>query len=367
MRDIRPKQGITTQSSCQLLVGVASDMALSTRLFSMADFEIDGLDGAAHGDFALNEAFVAAKDCLMGGGLVAIPTETVYGLAADATNGAAVAKIFAAKNRPDFNPLISHLSSLDAAQSHGIFNDEAIKLAKAFWPGPLTLVVPKHPDSTIADLTSAGLGTVALRVPDAPLMRALSHAMDRPLAAPSANRSGHVSPTRAEHVQEELDGRIDVIMDLGSCRVGVESSVVFSAEGQPTTLLRPGGIASSAIERILGKALARAGSDDHNPSSPGMLTSHYAPSVPVRLDAVAIEEGEALLAFGSDLPQGHEKAVEIVNLSARGDDLEAAQNLFAALRALDREDICRIAVAPIANEGLGEAINDRLRRAAQGR
>jgi L-threonylcarbamoyladenylate synthase len=313
------------------------------------------------------EGFQQAIDCLDNGGLMAVPTETVYGLAADATNSAAVAGIFAAKNRPSFNPLISHLPSLDAAQRYGEFNEDALRLAKTFWPGPLTIVVPKLSESPIADLVSAGLETVALRVPDAPLMRALSHALERPLAAPSANRSGRVSPTSAAHVTEELDGRIDVIADLGSCSVGVESSVVFCAPGQPVTLLRPGGLSSQAIEECLGKPLSRAGSDDEAPSSPGMLTSHYAPSCPVRLNATSIHEGEALLAFGSDLPTGAEHASSILNLSETGNDLEAAQNLFAGLRQLDKDGANSIAVAPIPNDGLGEAINDRLQRAAAGR
>ena len=298
------------------------------------------------------------------GGLVAVPTETVYGLAADATNPAAVARIFAAKDRPSFNPLISHLPSLEAAKDHGLFNDAALRLAEAFWPGPLTLVVPRHPSSPIADLTSAGLDTVALRVPDAPLMRALAHQLGKPLAAPSANRSGRVSPTLASHVAEELSGRIDLIADQGACRVGVESSVVLCADGHPVTLLRPGGLATEDLERVLGTPLQRAGTDDQTPSSPGMLSAHYAPTVPVRLKATRIEAGEAVLAFGPDLPDGADKAVTLLNLSPSGDSFEAAQKLFASLRALDRDDVRGIAVVPIPNAGLGEAINDRLKRAA---
>lgn len=328
---------------------------------------IDPATGAALDSLARDEGFGAVRDCLDDGGLVAIPTETVYGLAADATNQQAVAGIFAAKDRPSFNPLISHLPNLEAAQRHGLFNQEALDLAQAFWPGPLTLVVPRLPDSPIADLTSAGLDTVALRVPDAPLMRALSAAIDKPLAAPSANRSGRVSPTSAQHVLEELSGRIDYIADLGPCRVGVESTVILCTNTAPVTLLRPGGIATEEIEDLLHRPLARAGSNDHTPASPGMLTSHYAPSIPVRLNASAIEEGEALLAFGPDLPKYAADAVAVINLSETGDDMEAAQKLFAALRALDRDDVAAIAVAPIPNIGLGEAINDRLKRAAKGR
>lgn len=328
---------------------------------------IDPASGAALDSLASDAGFGAVRDCLTEGGLVAIPTETVYGLAADATNEQAVAGIFAAKDRPSFNPLISHLPNLAAAQRHGRFNQDALTLAAAFWPGPLTLVVPRLPESPIADLTTAGLDTVALRVPDAPLMRALAAAIDKPLAAPSANRSGRVSPTSATHVMEELSGRIDYVADLGPCRVGVESTVILCADGAPVTLLRPGGIATDAIESLLHRPLARAGTNDHTPASPGMMTSHYAPSIPVRLNAREIEDGEALLAFGPDLPKFASDAVAMINLSESGDDMEAAQKLFAALRALDRDGVDAIAVAPIPNDGLGEAINDRLRRAAQGR
>ncbi len=339
-------------------------MQKTTRLWSPTDIVIDPQTGARSEPL---DGFDQAVECLAEGGLMAVPTETVYGLAADATNSAAVAEIFAAKNRPSFNPLISHLPSLEVAQHYGQFNEDALRLAKAFWPGPLTIVVPKQRDSAIADLVSAGLDTIALRVPDAPLMRALSHALDRPLAAPSANRSGRVSPTSAPHVIEELDGRIDMIADLGSCAVGVESSVVFCAPGQPVTLLRPGGLSSEAIEDCLGKPLLRAGSNDQAPSSPGMLTSHYAPSCPVRLNANSVNAGEALLTFGTDLPEGADRANFILNLSEAGNDLEAAQNLFAGLRQLDKDGATSIAVAPIPDDGLGEAINDRLRRAAAGR
>ena len=327
-------------------------------------FDINPKTGEPLADLAKDPGFVKACSLLKAGGLVAVPTETVYGLAADATNAKAVASIYQAKNRPSFNPLISHLPSLEAAQNHGTFNKDALKLAEAFWPGPMTLVVPKQANSPIADLTSAGLDTVALRVPDSALMRSLAFATGKPLAAPSANRSGRVSPTTAAHVAEELADRIDMIANMGACRVGVESSVVLCADGAPATLLRPGGISAEDLEAVLGRPLERAGTDDKTPSSPGMMTSHYAPSVAVRLNAVEIKEGEALLAFGPDLPANAEKAVEIINLSPAGDSFEAAQKLFASLRALDRPDVSCIAVAPIGNEGLGEAINDRLKRAA---
>lgn len=340
---------------------------VSTTLWRPAMSKLDDPSGAAEDALCLDAGFGKALDILAAGGLVAVPTETVYGLAADATNAEAVARIFAAKNRPSFNPLISHLQSLEAAQAHGQFNPQALKLGKAFWPGPLTLVVPKRTDSPIADLTSAGLETVALRVPDAPLMRALAEALGRPLAAPSANRSGRVSPTMAVHVAEELDGRIEMIADLGTCKVGVESSVVYCGDDAPPTLLRPGGLATKAIEAVLGTTLAKAGSDDQTPSSPGMLTSHYAPSVPVRLNVTELHEGEALLSFGPERPIGAEHAVDHLSLSPTRDSFEAAQHLFASLRAMDKPGVKGIAVSPIDNAGLGEAINDRLKRAAAGR
>ncbi|PLW78427.1 L-threonylcarbamoyladenylate synthase [Cohaesibacter celericrescens] len=340
-------------------------MSPNTPVWPPKSCDIDSETGAATEAFARDYGFVGARDILANGGLLALPTETVYGLAADATNAKAVAKIFAAKDRPSFNPLISHVPSLEAAQRHGIFNDDALTLARQFWPGPLTLVVPKRADSPIADLTSAGLDTVALRVPDAPLMRALSHALDKPLAAPSANRSGRVSPTTAAHVREELAGRLDLIADLGPCKVGVESSVVLCSDRVPATLLRPGGLSTDVLEQALGRPLLRAGTDDNTPRSPGMLTSHYAPSVPVRLNAEDVKDGEALLAFGPDMPTGADGAVKVLNLSPKGDSFEAAQHLFAFLRELDMEGVQTIAVAPISNDGLGEAINDRLQRAAR--
>ena len=342
-------------------------MTRSTTIWQPTDCPIDQETGAAVPPLRRNIDFLSAKVLVSMGGLVAVPTETVYGLAADATNADAVARIFAAKERPSFNPLISHLPSLEAALAHGHFNADAMRLAKAFWPGPLTLVVPKRADSPIADLTSAGLDRVALRVPDAPIMRALSHAVGKPLAAPSANRSGRVSPTIAAHVEEELSGRVDMIVDLGPCAVGVESSVVLCAEDVPATLLRPGGIAADALEALLSAPLLRAGTDDQAPASPGMLSSHYAPSIPVRLNVERVSEGEALITFGSVAVPGKDRAVEVISLSEQGDSFEAAQKLFSSLRALDRPGIKAIAVVPIPDDGLGEAINDRLARAALGR
>ncbi len=311
------------------------------------------------------EAFEAARASLDTGRLVAIPTETVYGLAADATNAAAVTGIYEAKERPRFNPLICHLPSLAAAERHGRFCNTARRLAKAFWPGPLTLIVPKRADSPVADIVTAGLGSIALRVPASPVARALSDALDRPLAAPSANRSGRISATSAEAVAAELGNRVAMIIDTGPSPVGVESTIVALVDDTPR-LLRPGGLAREAIEAVLGQPLAGAATsgNGHRPMAPGMLSSHYAPGARVRLDARDVAPGEALLAFGPDPLPGSEACLAIRNLSPTGNLAEAAQTLFAALRALDESGAQTIAVAPIPATGLGEAINDRLRRAA---
>lgn len=302
------------------------------------------------------EAIAAAADCLRAGGLVAFPTETVYGLGADATNGPAVARLYAAKGRPAFNPLISHVADAGAAERLAVFNDEARRLAAAFWPGPLTLVLPKRPDCPVSDLALAGLDTIALRVPAHPVARALLAAFARPIVAPSANRSGHVSPTTAQHVMADLRGRIDLIVDGGAAPVGVESTIVACLE-EPT-LLRPGGLAREDIARVLDKPLeAEDTPDDIAPRAPGMMTSHYAPKAALRLDASEARDGETLLAFGPHTGAG-------MNLSPRGDLVEAAANLFSHLRALDAAGARAIAVMPIPREGLGEAINDRLARAA---
>jgi L-threonylcarbamoyladenylate synthase len=300
-------------------------------------------------------ATVAAAACLAGGGLVAFPTETVYGLGADARNGKAIARLYAAKGRPAFNPLIAHIASIGAARQLGRFDGAAEKLAGAFWPGPLTLVLPKQPDCTVADLALAGLDSVAVRLPAHPVTRALLAAFDGPVAAPSANRSGHVSPTSAEHVLADLRGRIDMVLDGGSCKVGLESTIVACLD-EPT-LLRPGGLPRDAIERVLGRTLVVAPAEDAVPIAPGMLASHYAPKAKLRLDANAAEPGEALLAFGP-------APAATLNLSPRGDLIEAAANLFSHLRALDACGVQRIAVMRVPHEGLGEAINDRLTRAA---
>lgn len=293
------------------------------------------------------------------GELVAFPTETVYGLGADATNERAVAKIFEAKGRPHFNPLISHVLDAAEAQRFVRWNDTAEKLAASFWPGPLTLVLPRGVNSPIALLATAGLDTVAIRAPAHPMAQALIHASGRPIAAPSANRSGAVSPTLAEHVAQSLGDRVKLILDGGPCAVGLESTVLDLTAATPT-LLRPGGATREEIEAVIGPvALSNAiPSGDAAHKSPGQLASHYAPSRPVRLEAIAAEAGEALLGFGPNAPTA------TLNLSPTGDLAEAAANLFAHLRALDSPGVTRIAVMPIPQTGLGLAINDRLRRAA---
>jgi L-threonylcarbamoyladenylate synthase len=310
-------------------------------------------------------AAMAAR-CLAAGGLVAFPTETVYGLGADATNAAAVARLYQAKGRPAFNPLIAHIRDIEAARQIALFDAPAMALAEAFWPGPLTLVLPKSKGCVVADLATAGLDTIAIRVPAHPVAREILRAFGGPVVAPSANLSGHVSPTTAAHVQTDLGGRIDLVVDGGPVEVGVESTIVGCFE-QPM-LLRPGGVPSAEIERVLGRALAQppqdAISDTGQPLAPGMLASHYAPRTNVRLNAGRIEHGEALLAFGSNAMPGVEAASAVMNLSERGDLTEAAANLFGYLRALDAKGARMIAVMPIPDHGLGEAINDRLRRAA---
>jgi L-threonylcarbamoyladenylate synthase len=323
------------------------------------------LDTAATAELATRvlsadpDAIAAAAKTLAAGGLVAFPTETVYGLGADAANGEAVARLYAAKGRPAFNPLIAHVATLALAHKLGRFGADAEKLVRAFWPGPLTIVLPRQPGAPVSDLALAGLDSVAVRMPAHPVARALLAAFNGPVVAPSANRSGHVSPTDTAHVVADLHGRIDLVLDGGACPVGVESTIVSCLD--TPTLLRPGGLAREDIERVLGHPLAstveRA---DDAPLAPGMLTSHYAPRARVRLNALTPEPGEALLAFGP-APTG---SGPVLNLSPRGDLVEAAANLFSHLRTLDAAGAIRIAVMPIPHEGLGEAINDRLVRAA---
>ncbi|HXF89924.1 MAG TPA: L-threonylcarbamoyladenylate synthase [Xanthobacteraceae bacterium] len=311
-----------------------------------------------------DNAIAEAVRVLAAGGLVAFPTETVYGLGADATNGTAVARLYVAKARPAFNPLIAHVADIASARKLALFEDAAEKLAKAFWPGPLTLVLRKRADCPVADLATAGLDTIAVRVPVHPVAHEILCRLGKPVVAPSANRSGHVSPTTAAHVLSDLRGRIDLVIDGGPAPVGVESTIVGCANGR-VLLLRPGGIARAHIERILDRPLADAPQrEGEAPSAPGMLASHYAPKARLRLNADIVQEGEALLAFGTVLPPGAAHAKQVLNLSERGDLVEAAANLFAHLRTLDAAGAKRIAVMPVPHHGLGEAINDRLARAA---
>ncbi len=292
------------------------------------------------------------------GGLVAMPTETVYGLAADAGDDAAVAAIFAAKERPSFNPLIVHLPNAAIADRFGCFDTRAARLAQRFWPGALTLVVPRRQQARLSLLVSAGLDTVALRVPAHTVPQSLMRLCGRPLAAPSANRSGRVSPTTAGHVSDSLGAAVDLILDGGPCPIGLESTVV-DLTGPVARLLRPGGVALEQIEAELGPL--EIGDDTARPVSPGQLPTHYAPELPLRLDATFVGPEEALLAFGPSPTAG---AHTTLNLSAAGDLTEAASHFFDYLRKLDQSGAQRIAAMPIPEHGLGRAINDRLRRAA---
>lgn len=307
-----------------------------------------------------HDALDAALALLAAGEVVAIPTETVYGLAADATSGAAVARIFETKRRPRFNPLIAHVSGLDMAERHGLFDPLSRRLAQRFWPGPLTLVVPKRPQSPVHPLVTAGLDTLAMRHPRGFGERLIA-AFGRPLAAPSANSSGRVSATTAAHVAADLGSRIRLIVDGGPTPVGVESTIV-KVEGGTLRLLRPGGIAAADIEAEAGCPLLRGAAAGLE--APGMMRSHYAPRAAIRLDAREVAAGEALLAFGPRRAAHAERAVATINLSGTGDLREAAANLFAAMQALDGSGASAIAVEPVPAAGLGEAINDRLRRAA---
>lgn len=309
------------------------------------------------------EALKAAVAALAAGQLVGMPTETVYGLAADATNGEAVARIYAAKGRPSFNPLIAHVADLAAAEKLVRFDAISRRLAEAFWPGPLTLVLPKRADAGVSDLATAGLDTLAVRMPSHPAAHALLKAFGRPVAAPSANRSGHVSATTAAHVAADLGAAVSIVLDAGPSDVGVESTIV-AATSSGLVLLRAGGLPREAIEAVAGMRLEVVDlADPEAPTAPGQLASHYAPGAMVRLDVDTVYPGEALLAFGPDLPRDADRAAVTINLSPRGDLIEAAARLFSALRELDGKS-ATIAVAPIPSTGLGEAIVDRLRRAA---
>ena len=289
---------------------------------------------------------------------MAFPTETVYGLGAVATNDAAVARVYRAKGRPTHNPLIVHVADLAGARAIARFDERAERVAAAFWPGPLTLVLPRADGAPLSRVATAGLDTVAVRIPAHPVARALLEAVLLPLAAPSANPSGLVSPTTAAHVAADLGAAVDLVLDGGPCPVGVESSVLDLSREAPR-LLRPGGLDRAALERLVGPLAEHA--DEVLPRSPGQLASHYAPRLPLRLEALEVGPGEALLAFGPDPPPG---GVAVRNLSPAGDPAEAARNLFAMLRELDASRAEGIAVMPIPAEGLGEAVRDRLRRAA---
>ncbi|RGP38150.1 L-threonylcarbamoyladenylate synthase [Pseudotabrizicola alkalilacus] len=297
-----------------------------------------------------------AAAILRAGGLVAMPTETVYGLAGDARNGVAMARIFAAKARPTFNPLIAHVTGVEMAETLAIFDDRSRAVAAAFWPGALTLVLPLRADAGLSPLVTAGLETVAIRCPAHPVAQALLRAFGGPLAAPSANPSGRVSPTRADHVRQGLGGRIDAVLDGGPCAVGIESTIL-GLDGAPT-LLRPGGVPVEALEAMLGPV--GVGGDAHKPNAPGQLASHYAPEAGVRLGVTAPDEGEVWVGFGTDSKGA------ALSLSPGGDLVEAAAALFQTLRDADAMagPGGRIAFAPVPETGLGRAINDRLRRAA---
>lgn len=297
-------------------------------------------------------AIDAAAAVIADGGCVAVPTETVYGLAADATDSRAVAGIYAAKGRPGFNPLIVHVAARAAADRLAIFDDHALRLAEAFWPGPLTLVLPLRDGAGIASLVTAGLPTIAIRVPAHDAVQALLAATGRPLAAPSANASGSISPTRAGHVLRSLDGRIPLVIDGGPTARGIESTIIACIDGQVREL-RPGPAPRSAVSDLLGVAVGGAGAGIE---APGQLASHYAPSKPVRLAATDRRDGEWLIGFGAVAGDD--------TLSAAGDPVEAAARLFDALHIADAGPAARIAVAPVPDDGLGAAINDRLRRAA---
>ena len=305
-------------------------------------------------------AIADAAALLRAGCLVAFPTETVYGLGGDATDSQAVAAIFAAKDRPRFNPLISHYANTDAVMRDVAFDERARRLAAAFWPGPLTLVLPRRANTRLAPLVSSGLASVAVRVPAHPVAHALLAAVDRPVAAPSANRSGALSPTTAAHVAAGLGDAVAMIIDGDACPLGIESTVVDLCGAAPA-LLRPGAVIEDELREIVGPLTQAEATNP--PRAPGMLARHYAPATPLRLDATGAAGDEALLAFGPDSPSG---GAALLNLSPAGNLVEAAANLFVMLHTLDAGGHRAIAIAPIPDAGLGRAINDRLRRAATG-
>lgn len=306
-----------------------------------------------------NKALEPALALLRAGDVVAIPTETVYGLAGDATNGAAVARIYEAKGRPRFNPLIAHVSDMEMAERIGRFDPLSRRLAETFWPGPLTLVVPLKPDAGIHPLVTAGLDTIALRMPRG-FGAKLIAALGSPLAAPSANTSGRISSTSAEAVAADLGTRIRLVVDDGATPVGLESTILKVEDGK-VRLLRPGGVTAAEIGAATGMRPERGAKGIE---APGMMLSHYAPTAGMRLAVDEVRAGEALLAFGPERVKGADRAATTLNLSPSGDLREAATNLFSFMQELDRSGAATIAVEPIPAEGLGEAINDRLARAA---
>lgn len=310
---------------------------------------------------AIHDNILRAAKALRDGKVVAFPTETVYGLGADATNADAVAQVFEMKGRPRFNPLIVHCDSIETAESHVEFSDLALKLGRAFWPGALSIVLPRKSGSAICDLVSTGLDTVAVRVPQHPIAQELLREAGCPVAAPSANKAGRVSPTTAEHVVHDLGDGPEMILDGSFSAIGLESTVIGLNGDQPA-LLRPGAIAREDLERLAGQAFANSEVQGQaTPASPGQLESHYAPKARVRMNATSVKDEEALLAFGPDAPATNGP---FFNLSESGDLREAAVHFFFALRKLDETGCETIAVVPIPEKGLGEAINDRLRRAA---
>ncbi len=304
-------------------------------------------------------AIEKARAVLNDGGLVVVPTETVYGLAADADNGKAIARIFAVKQRPGFNPLICHVSDLTMAEDYGVFSPMARRLAEEFWPGPLTLVLPLKQRAPVHPLVNAGLDSIALRCPEGIVGHIIAE-LGRPLAAPSANTSGKISPTKAAHVIADLGNKVDLVIDGGASAVGLESTII-KIDGNTVTLLRAGAITEKMLETVAGVSLERA---DSNASieAPGMMKSHYAPRAIMRLNASGAQKGEALLGFGPWTAA--DKCGNRINLSAKGDLVEAASNLYDYLKQLDASGVQLIAVKPIPADGLGEAINDRLQRAA---
>lgn len=307
-------------------------------------------------------ALIEACAVLSDGFPIALPTETVYGLAADATNPAAIARIYETKGRPRFNPLICHMADLAMAERHADFDPVSRRLARAFWPGPLTLIVALKPASSIHALATAGLDTVGIRIPKG-FAGKLIHAFGKPLAAPSANTSGKISSTSADHVAADLGKKVPLILDAGASPVGVESTIIKVEDGA-IRLLRPGGLSAEDIERVAGQPLLRKNGASAAIEAPGMLASHYAPGATVRLGAASVEPGEALIRFGGLSVTGEEKARIVLDLSPAGDLAEAAANLFDFMKRADASGAATIAFSSIPDQGLGEAINDRLRRAA---